>query len=96
MSFGIQQMSRHAFGRFSVAIVTPFLTPAENSLQPINQLALERLIESVSDGLSKVKTKLHAKEMDESIIGGLEPLNCHLFSASIELSALEPLESNIA
>jgi hypothetical protein len=71
----------NAFGRFSVAIVTPFLPYAGNPHQPINQEALQRSIESVWNGLSTVKTQLRAKEMDENIIGGLDPIIYHSFSS---------------
>jgi hypothetical protein len=60
------------FGRFSVAIVTPFEAPDENSRQPINEHSLEILIGSVLDGLLEAKLHLLQRGVEENMIGGFE------------------------
>jgi hypothetical protein len=58
------------FGRFSVAIVTPFEEAlSENSQQSVNEESLEILIRSVMNGLSKARSHLQ-EQGAEDMIGG--------------------------
>jgi hypothetical protein len=58
------------FGRFSVAIVTPFEEAlSENYRQSVNEESLEILIRSVMNGLSKARSHLQ-EQGAEDMIGG--------------------------
>lgn len=60
------------FGRFSVAIVTPFDQYIDQSTQRqnIDEKSLIKLVETVATGLNKAKLCLQEKGRDGNLIGG--------------------------
>ncbi len=58
------------FGRYSIAIVTPFIDYEINPSQPIDEIGLESVISHVSVGLHAARRQLEEQGRDPNIIGG--------------------------
>lgn len=61
------------FGRYSIAIVTPFVSFEENQSQPIDYIKLENIIRNISEEFQQIKNHqlINNNENNENnIIGG--------------------------
>lgn len=65
----LKKMSE-VFGKYSIAIVTPFISYEDNSNQPVDYNALENIITHVNTGIKQIRNKIENNTIENNIIGG--------------------------